>query len=192
MSPIQDDKDLAEKFLDDLIDRVRDVPKLQAQVESLMHDAAIWRKDHDTIVGAHVISGIIKWATPVLQAITGVLVAYLVLAWNGQAEKIEKMNGRMDNIEVAIKNQTFVPSDWGKMQQTVADLVRANQNTVDGLNRIASQVDNLSTIMSRKQQTKVEIHPTNTIIVPKPDQSRIASPPPVTAPGGGMINRLFH
>ena len=199
MSPAPDDRILAEKFLDDLINRVKDVPDIRASVDGLKRDADIWRKDHDTVMGAQAVAGLLKWATPVLQAITGLLVTYLVFVWNGQAERIDKMAGRMDNIETAqseikqsIKNQTFVPADWGRMQQTVVDLVKANENTVDGLNRLATQVDNLSNAVSKKQQTKVEVHPTSTIIMQKPDQSRAASPAPRSAPGSGVINRLFH
>lgn len=176
MSPPADDAAFAQRFLDDLIERVRDVPSLKSDVSNLKHKAERWERDHDKIVEGTLMAKMVRYAGTIIQGIIALgLIPTLMLLVDLRDSRIASERD-IKEIRQTIVDQTFAPADWGRMQQTVADLVDSNDRTVDAVNALSKRTDELATAIAKAKPTRVEVHPTNTIIIPKPDQSRANKP----------------
>lgn len=176
MSPQADDAAFAQRFLDDLIDRVRDVPSMKADIEHLKANDRRWNDMHTKVIEGTVWGKVLRYAGTAIQGVIAVaLIPTLALLVDLRDSRI---SGARDVIELrhAIADQTFAPPDWGRMQQTVSELVDANQRTLEAVNMLSGRVNELSKTVSKVKQTKVEVHPTSTIIMQKPDQSRANKP----------------
>lgn len=186
MPPGFDDAAFASKFLDDLTARVQDVPQMRARLDALTKDAEQWRKDHDSIMHAQFLSKLLKFVTPVLQLlVVAVLVPMFYFLMDLRDGKIEAARDIRD-LRASMQDQTFAPPDWQDMQATVQALVKANEIIGTNMATLTTQVNNLTQAVAKSKPTRVDVHPTSTIIMQKPDQSRAIVPfrsTPVT-PGG--------
>ena len=184
--PSADDASFAQRFLDDLIERVRDVPTLKADVGHLKDAVTKLADDHDTVVRHTFLAGLLKNVGTAFQAIIVIaLVPLFYLLTDLRDSKISQQRDISD-IRQTMQSRAIAPSEWGQMQQNVADLATSNDRTAAAVDALSVRVDDLTKMVARSKPPRVEVHPstTNTIILPKPDQSRANRPyqPPTLGP----------